>query len=82
MSGSGGLGYGGLWLMFLVGFLLVVLVGVAIYVALRAVDARPQAAGRTVEPRGPSPREVLDLRLAHGEISPEEYRSARPLLDS
>lgn len=81
MNGSGGMTYGGFWLMFLVGLFLVVLLGVAIYVALRAVNPPPTAAGRTVEPPTPSPREVLDLRLARGEISPEEYSTARPLLD-
>jgi putative membrane protein len=81
MNGSGGMTYGGFWLMFLVGLFLVVLLGVAIYVALRAVNPHPTAAGRMVEPPTPSPREVLDLRLARGEITPEEYSAARPLLD-
>jgi len=81
MNGSGGMTYGGVWLMFLLGLFLVVLLGAAFYVALRAVTAPPSASGRTVEPLAPSPREVLDLRLAHGEISAEEYSTARPLLD-
>ena len=81
MNGSGGMTYGGFWLMLLVGIFLVVLLGVAIYVALRAVYPQSPTPGRTVDPAAPSPREVLDLRLARGEISPEEYSTARPLLD-
>ena len=81
MGGSGGMTYGGFWLMLLVGIFLVVLLGVAIYVALRAVNLQSSAPARTGEPAAPSPREVLDLRLARGEISPEEYSTARPLLD-
>jgi putative membrane protein len=81
MHGSGGMTYGGFWLMLLVGLLLVALLGLAIYVALRAVDARPLASGPTTGPASPTPREVLDLRLARGEISPEEYSAARPLLE-
>jgi uncharacterized membrane protein len=45
------------------------------------VNQQPPATGRMVEPPAPSPREILDLRLARGEISPEEYSTARPLLD-
>jgi len=81
MNGSGGMSYGGFWLMLLVGVFLVALLGVAIYVALRAVNPQPPTPGRTAEPAAPSPREVLDLRLARGEISPEEYGAVRPLLD-
>lgn len=79
MNGSGTMTYSGLWTMLLVGLLLAVLVGAALYVALRAVNAAPQV---SAQPAAPSPREVLDLRLARGEISPEEYAAARPLLDS
>jgi hypothetical protein len=50
MNGSDGMTYGGFWLMFLVGLFLVVLLGVAIYVALRAVNPQPPTSGRMVEP--------------------------------
>ncbi len=82
MRGSDGMTYGGFWLMFLIGLLLVVLIALATYVVLRAVNAQPAT---TPPPAGgvtPSPREVLDLRLARGEISPEDYSATRPLLDS
>jgi uncharacterized membrane protein len=82
MNGSGGMTYGGFWLMLLFALVVVVLVGVAIYVALKAVNPEVPAPSRTVQASVPSPREVLDLRLARGEISPEEYTAARPLLDS
>jgi putative membrane protein len=82
MNGSGGMTYGGFWLMLLVGILLVMLLGVAIYVALRAVNPpQPSTAVPKVEPPTPAPRDVLDLRLARGEITPDEYSAARPLLD-
>jgi uncharacterized membrane protein len=32
-------------------------------------------------PREPSARELLDRRLAHGEISPDEYRDLRAALE-
>jgi putative membrane protein len=82
MNGSNGMTYGGFWLMLLFGLLLLVLLGVAIYFVLRAANPRPVASGGPVERAALSPREVLDLRLARGEISPEEYSVARPLLDT
>lgn len=36
----------------------------------------------TVPPAAPQARVVLDARLARGEVSPEEYRGLRELLDS
>lgn len=82
MSGSDGMVYGGIWLMFLVGLVLVVLLGVAIFLALRAGNSQPPTSARMLEPTAQSAREVLDLRLARGEITPEEYSNARPLLDA
>jgi uncharacterized membrane protein len=79
MNGSGTMTYGGLWMMLLIALVVAVLLGAAIYVALRAVNAQPQI---SAQPGAPSAREVLDLRLARGEISPEEYTAARPLLES
>ena len=79
MNGSGTMTYGGVWVMLLIAVILAVLVGVAVYVALRAVNPQPQV---SVNPAAPSPRELLDQRLARGEISPEEYTARRPLLES
>lgn len=57
---------GGMALMMLVGLLVVALVvGVAIYLAVRT-----GVGGRM---REPDPRELLERRLAGGDISPEEY---------
>ena len=81
MDGSDGMSYAGFWLMLLVAVIFLVLLGALVYVALRAANPQPPASARTVGPVVPSPREVLDLRLARGEISPEEYSTARPLLD-
>ena len=54
----------GLWM--LVGLLvLLAVLGAAAYVGMRAL--------RRGEPRRESAREVLDRRLAAGELSPEEY---------
>ena len=80
MNGSNGMTNGGFWLMLLVGLFLVALLGLAIYLALRVKPAPPS--GGPVESAAPSPRDILDLRLARGDISPEDYSTARPLLDS
>jgi uncharacterized membrane protein len=69
---------GGMGLFMLVGLILVaVVIGSVIYVAIRA------GSGGRREVEGP--RELLDRRLASGEITPEEYferesvlRSAQP----
>ncbi len=57
---------GGMGLMMLVALLVVaVVVGLAIYLAIRG--------GVGERLREPEPRDVLERRLAAGEISPEEY---------
>lgn len=57
---------GGMALMMLAGLLVVaIVIGVAIYLAIRAAHA-----GR---PREPEARELLQRRLASGEITPEEF---------
>jgi putative membrane protein len=82
MNGSDGMAYGGFWLMLVFALIFAVLIGVAVYVVLRTVNQQQTATSAgTVEPHVPSPLEVLDLRLARGEISPEEYGTIRPLLD-
>ena len=74
---------GGGWLMVVIALLLIVLVGVAIFLAQRATGSVPTGRGATTAtPATGSPREVLDLRLARGEIGEEEYGTARRLLDA
>jgi putative membrane protein len=59
--------------------LVVVLAGVAVYVA--AVAARSPRPPSSAPLAPPSPRDLLDRRLASGEITPEEYGERRQLLD-
>lgn len=77
-NGTGMMNGGG-WLIMLIGLLLLVLVGVAIFLAIRATGAG--STGRGTGPATGSARDVLDLRLARGEISAEEYGTTRTLLD-
>ena len=86
MDGSygsyGGMMGGGAWMMLLVVMLLVGLVAAAVIVAVRASDARSSSGTHDDRSRAPSPREELDLRLARGEVSPEDYETIRALLDA
>jgi len=81
MSGAGA------WFTMLLGFLLLLaLIGFTIYWVARATTPRPTAFrgdffSSPRSPSGPTPRDVLDLRLASGEITPEEYGATRELLD-
>ncbi|MCW2761599.1 MAG: hypothetical protein JWR85_1800 [Marmoricola sp.] len=76
--GGGMMGNGGVWIMLIFGLLLVVLVGIAAFWAI-APTRTPTSTGPGVGQAG-SARDVLDLRLARGEISSEEYNSTRTLL--
>jgi uncharacterized membrane protein len=67
----------GVWMMVFLGLLLLILAGTAIFWALKA--AGTTHANRNSGPAG-SPRDLLDLRLAGGEISAEEYTTTRALL--
>lgn len=71
---------GGAWLMVVVALLLLALIGTVIFWAIRAAGP-PAPAGPSPAPPAPSPRDLLDLRLARGEVTPEEYNAIRPLLD-
>lgn len=64
----GGFGMGG------AGILWVILLGVAIWAIVSATNKTP-----TRSPTG-SARDVLDARLARGELSVEEYRKLRETL--
>jgi uncharacterized membrane protein len=78
---------GGAWVvMVLCLVLLVALVGVVTYLVVRASSAPASSGPLAVPPAppapaGPTPRDVLDHRLARGEVTPEEYSAARELLD-
>jgi uncharacterized membrane protein len=82
MHGSydGGMSDGGFWMMVLVGLLLLVLAGTVILWMVKSAGSNPIDTGRSAGPATGSPRDVLDLRLARGEISPEEYGTTRTLL--
>ncbi|MGA8987018.1 hypothetical protein [Aeromicrobium sp.] len=71
----------GMWIMMLFGLLLLVLVGLAILWTVKNSMAHPTAAPGAVTQHGGSAREVLDLRLARGEVDAQEYESLRALLD-
>ena len=75
---------GGGWVLMILGFVLVLaLIGLAIFWVARATGT-PMTTSPAPSPPpapGPSPRDVLDLRLARGEITPEDYSTTRPLLD-
>lgn len=60
-----------------VSWILVVAVGLIIGAGVTALVVRP----RVSRADAANPREALDLRLAHGEISADEYRQQRDLLE-
>ena len=60
---------GGMGTMMLIGLLLLaIVIGLAVYLGIRATQTREPR-----EPRQPTPRERLQHRLADGEITPDEY---------
>jgi uncharacterized membrane protein len=77
--GGGMMGGGGVWMMLILGLLLMILIGIVAFWAIKA-PRTPTAAGRDAGQAG-SARDVLDLRLARGEIDSEQYTSTRTLLD-
>ncbi len=80
-DGNGTMMNGGGWVMMFMGLLLLLaLVGLMIFLTLRVTG--PGSTGRSAASSTGSPREVLDLRLARGEIGEEEYGTARRLLDA
>lgn len=84
MNGSYGSGmYGGAWMMLVVGFLLLaVVVTTIVLVARLAGPQQSPPPGATAAPSVGSPRDILDQRLARGEITPEDYRATRALLEA
>jgi uncharacterized membrane protein len=71
---------GGGWMMLFFCLVLAVLLAAAVLVSLRFAGSRFTAVGHAREPAPGSPREVLDRRLARGDISHDEYNTARALL--
>jgi putative membrane protein len=79
-SSDGGM-YGGAWMMLVLGLILLAVLATTILVAFRATGTqRPGPA--TGPDHAASVRDVLDQRLARGEITLDEYRSTRTLLGS
>jgi len=77
MGWYNGWGGGGLLAMTLMMVFWVALVGIAIWAAVRFVG-RGSASAPTATP---TPRAILDHRLASGEIDAEQYAQMRRLLD-
>jgi len=72
-------GWGANWpLMVLMMVFWFALIGVAIWAAVRFAGNGPKTAGTTA---APTPRSVLDHRLASGEIDAEQYAQLRRLLE-
>jgi putative membrane protein len=70
---------GGGWLaMTLMMVFWIALIGVAIWAAVRLAGRGPSAAGTTA---APTPRALLDHRLAAGEIDAEQYAQLRRLME-
>jgi putative membrane protein len=72
-TGWGGMGFGPLFMI----------VPLILLIALIVILARRLGGGRGdgARERARSPREILDERLARGEIDHEEYQNRRKLID-
>jgi uncharacterized membrane protein len=70
---------GGHWLLMVLGFVIVVSVIALAIIAVIHYSKGGGALGskttKSISAAGPSPQDVLSLRLANGEIDVEEYRS-------
>lgn len=73
-----GYGMGGGWLLMTISWVLLiaVLIGLAVWIFPRQTRRTDEAARRP-SARRPSPREVLDQRLASGELDVDNYRQLR-----
>lgn len=71
-------GFGWMWL-----FGLLVLVGIAllIFVAVRALGGGISGRSAAAAPGRSAARQILDERLARGELSTEEYHERRRILE-
>ena len=72
-------GNGGGWIVMLIlMILLIALAAVAVWYLV--THSRPQTVGAPSQSARPSAMDLLDERLARGEISPEEYRERKAAL--
>lgn len=71
--GYGGMGAGGWFLMSVVSLLLIAALVVGIVALVRYTSTQTPPPARPAANEGPVPEEILRLRLARGEIEPEEY---------
>lgn len=76
----GGMNGAGAWMMVLVTVLLVAVVVVAVLVARGPAPAPPTSSDAPALSAHSAARELLDLRLARGEITAEEYADLRAVL--
>lgn len=83
-----GIGMGGLWGMGAWWLLIVVGIGVLVYVAVRLAsrsgDSKPSGGGETAAPGQVKPstaRQILEERLARGEIDSDEFRDRMRAID-
>ena len=78
MMGSYGNGMGSLgWLG--MGVFLLLLLGLIVWLVMRLL---PGSSGRTPRPSGESTAEILDRRMARGEIDASEWQTHRAALQS
>ena len=72
----------GFWMMAILGLLLLAMIGLTAFLAVRGTGPRQSSPGHDLTETPSSAREMLDQRLARGEISQEDYTATRTLLDS
>jgi putative membrane protein len=73
---------GGAWVVLAIGLLLVLALLAAGLFWMTRTPGRPMPTGPAAATPASSPRDLLDLRLARGEITPEDYEATRDLLKS
>ena len=81
MMDGGQMNGGGGWVVVLLVLLLLTVLACAVVYVLVTATTHVTPAVRGPSPTPRSSREVLDRRLAHGDITPEEYGARRQLLD-